>query len=123
MGPDEFNLTPGRTIRFERVKQNFGNGYDPQVSIFTCPKYGLYFFSFTIMSDIGKRVDTKLVVNGSPIAYSLSAGAPAMYNSGSRSVIVPLNAGDRVWLEFFQYDSRIIGGYWSTLTGLIISAT
>ena len=123
MGLRETNLTPGRTIRFQTVKQNFGSAYDPQVSIFTCPKYGLYFFSFTIMSNVGKRVDTKLVVNSSPIAYSLSAGAPAMYNLGSKSVIVPLHASDRVWLEFSGHDNGIIGSYWSTLTGFIISAT
>ena len=120
MGPHKSNLTPGQTIKFETVKQNYGNAYDPQTGIFICPKSGLYFFTFTILADTGKEVETKLVLNGSPIAYSYSAGPALHGNAGSKSVITPLHPGDKVWLEFHAYDNSIYGNAWSTLTGYII---
>ena len=123
LGPTKSNLNPGQTIKFENVKQNYGNAYDPQLGEFMCPKAGLYFFTFTIMSNNGKSVQTKLVVNGSPIAYSFSVGNSGAVGTGSRTVIVPLHMGDRVWLEFHTDDPNVRGDYWSTLTGFIIKET
>ena len=69
MGPNKNNFNKQRSILLEWVKQNFGNTYDPQLGVFTCPKSGLYFFTFT-MTKIGETLETKLVVSGSPIAYA-----------------------------------------------------
>ena len=60
LGRNQFNLTVGQTIKFETVKENFGNAYDPKLGVFTCPKSGIYFFAFTIMSNAGKVTQTKL---------------------------------------------------------------
>ena len=119
LGQHKYNLTAGAIITFETIKQNYGNAYDPQTGIFTCPKSGLYFFAVTIMAYPGKPTQTKLVHNGSAIAYSYSAGTPNFYNTGSKSIIVALHMGDRVWLEF--YDGYNPGeGPMSTLTGYFI---
>ena len=121
LGPHKRNLSTGQIIKFEHVKQNYGNAYDPQTGIFTSPKSALYFFTFTILTFPGQHVETKLVVNGSPVAYSFSQGPyPDIHNSGSKSVVVPLHPGDRVWLEFYFGDNNVSGDYWSTLTGYII---
>ena len=125
LGPDKTDLTPGQIIQFQTMKQNYGNGYDPQTGIFTCPRSGLYFFTFTIMAYPGKWTDTKLVHNGSSIASSYSAGLTIDYNTGNKSVLVHLHLGDKVWLEFLAGDKpgNIHGYQWSTLTGLFIKET
>ena len=120
MGPWKYNITPHHPIRFEDVKQNFGNVYDPILGVFTCPKYGLYFFTFTIMAQIGKEMDINLVLNGSPIAYTTAGSPPTIFGTGSKSVIVPLHQGDKVWLGYRNSDHSIAGGGYSTLTGFII---
>ena len=82
-------------LEHENKQQNFGNGYDPQLGIFTCPKSGVYIFTITIMSERGKRTETKLFVNGTRIAFSYVAGpTPAFRNTGSRSLIVHLHSGE-----------------------------
>ena len=123
MGPGKSNLTQHHPILFETPKVNFGNAYDPKFGVFTCPKYGLYFFTFTIMAQIGKEMDSHLVVNGSPIAYGTAGSPPTLYGTGSQSVIVVLNPGDRVWLERHSGDHALYGGGWSTLTGFLIKET
>ena len=124
LGPHKTNLAPDATIKFETVKQNFGNAYNAQLGFFNCPKAGLYFFTFTIMANVGKDIETKMVVNGSPIAFSYSAGPPAYYNAGSKSVIAHLHPGDKVWIEFHNYnDNFVFGGQWSTFTGFMIKET
>ena len=127
LGPHKTNLAADATIKFETVKQNFGNAYDPQSGFFNCPTSGLYYFAFTIMANPGKAVETKLVVNGSPIAFSYSAGPPgppALYNAGSKSVVTHLHPGDRVWIEFYQeHDNNVYGSTWSTFTGFMIKET
>ena len=42
------NLQKDRTIVFNQVISNEGDGYDQRVGIFTCPKTGLYLVSFFI---------------------------------------------------------------------------
>ena len=116
------NLNRHQPIIFESVKQNFGNAYDTQLGAFICPKSGLYFFSLTIMSHAGQALETKIVVNGSTIAYAY-AGAATNLNTGTKSVIVPLQVGDRVWVEFNSGDNSIYGGANSVLTGFIIKET
>ena len=96
LGASKANLTPDATIKFETVKQNFGNAYDPLLGYFNCPTTGLYFFTYTIMLNTGKEVETNLVVNGSPIAYTYSAGPPTYHNAGSTSVVTYLHTGDKV---------------------------
>ena len=126
LGPLKPHLAPDATIKFETVTQNFGNAYDPQFGFFKCPSSGLYFFTFTIMTNVGKEIETKMVVNGSPIAYSYSAGPPAYHNTGSKSVITYLHHGDKVWIELYYHDGpNVFGGGigWSTFTGFMIKET
>ena len=123
LGRNKGNLTIGQTIKFEYVKQNYGNAYDPQTGIFTCPKSGLYFFAVTIMAYPGRRTDTMLAVNGASVAFTFSAGTPDFQSTGSKSVIVPLHPGDRVWLQFLAYFNNVYGSRISTLTGYFIMET
>ena len=62
-------INPGQVIIFEH---NFGNAYDAHIGVFTCPKSGLYFFTFRITTNAAKYTETKLVSNGSPITYCIS---------------------------------------------------
>ena len=117
------NLTNGQTIKFEIVKQNFGNAYDPHYSIFTCPKSGLYLFTTTIMAFPGKKSSVKIVANGSPVAYAYASSPPSFYSTGTVSCIVPLHPGDRVSIEFYAYDTTIHGHDWSSFTGFLIKET
>ena len=114
------NLTSGQTIKFEKVKQNFGNAYDPHYGIFTCPKSGLYFFTTTIMANPGKESSIKIAVNGSAVAFAYASSPPTLYSTGTVSCIVPLHPGDRVSIEFHAYDTAIYGHDWSSFTGFII---
>ena len=62
-------------------------------------------------------------MNGSAVSYGASGQGSTHVNTGSQSVILPLHTGDRVWLEYYKYDTSIYGDEWSTLTGFIIQET
>ena len=120
MGTNKSHLVAGQPIKFETVKQNFGNGYNPQLGMFSCPKSGIYFFTFTLMCYRGQETETKLVVNGVPVAYSYSSGTYSLYNTATQSVVVPLHPGDRVSVQFYDRHNALYGDEWSTFTGFMI---
>ena len=77
VGPHKSHHTSGQTINFETTRQNYGNAYFSHTGIFICPKFGLYFFMYTIMSYLDKYVQVKLVLNGSPVSYGTTGQAPS----------------------------------------------
>ena len=120
LGPHKYNLTGGQTIRFETIKENVGNAYNPNTGIFTCTKSGLYFFTFTILAFSGDNIETKLLVNETPVMYSFSDGETTL-DSASNSVVVSMKNGDSARAVFHYSDNghSVFGHQYSTLTGFL----
>ena len=119
-------LKPNQIITFETVVHNFGNAYDGRTGVFICPRAGLYFFSLSLLANRGEEHETKLVVNGNTVMVNYAGGPPGpppMHNQGTRSVIVPMQMGDKAWVAFLDYDGLLYDGIWSTLTGFLIKET
>jgi len=84
------------TIIFQIVT-NYGGGYDIKTGIFTCPKDGVYFITFTIGQRDRKRAQAHLVNNDVGFIDAVADATEADMNSqGGNSVVIPLKQGDRL---------------------------
>ncbi|XP_060084326.1 complement C1q tumor necrosis factor-related protein 3-like [Ylistrum balloti] len=102
-------LRAGTVVVFQHQTLNAGNYYSPFQGIFQCGVSGFYIFTWTMAVNSGHGLTTLLDVNGSPRGYLYSVGQPYNWNSGSNSVMVDLNVGDRVSVKIVY--STDIGAY------------
>lgn len=58
------------TVIFNQVSLNEGKAYNTTSREFTAPVDGVYFFSWTILSDAEKYFITEIVLNSIPIAFN-----------------------------------------------------
>jgi hypothetical protein len=122
------NVNP---LPMQVASQNIGNCYDTNSSKFTAPVKGLYLFTMT-----GHRVEGSewlhwyLMVNG---GFANSGGTNGSEPSercimswyagnlnASRTMLVPLNAGDTVWIQ--QAGNGRCDNFRSGLEGTLLSA-
>ncbi|KAJ8307711.1 hypothetical protein KUTeg_014737 [Tegillarca granosa] len=93
------------TIPFGYVTLNEGNAYNATSGIFTCPKPGLYLFSFHILSFNSEKPEGSssavwLTVNGVPVVLTqetVSAGGNKDFNLHG-SIVARLNVTDKVYV-------------------------
>ncbi len=100
----DFNTT-NIFIPFERELLNLGGAMDLQSGIFTAPRSGIYFFSFTALAELpsssyNQAVGVNLYVNGVKIA---SGWADETSTGEDEPCVVQstlyLQAEDKIWLQ------------------------
>jgi C1q-related factor len=91
--------TTGTIIPFHIARLNVGGGMNITSGIFTAPKSGIYFFSFSAVKEdpatAGMYVD--LYLNSTNIARGFGQGALGHYTA-SLSSTLSLKSGDRISL-------------------------
>ncbi|XP_072324892.1 complement C1q tumor necrosis factor-related protein 6-like [Scyliorhinus torazame] len=100
-------LNPVNPIVYDMVIVNLGQVYDNKTGKFTCPKCGLYFFSFSSLPGRGLQTDVILIkdeVEESVIHSVLPANSSQL---ATKNVILDLHKGDQVWVKLAS------GNLWS----------
>nr|XP_011425247.2 complement C1q tumor necrosis factor-related protein 3 [Crassostrea gigas] len=109
------NMKTYETVIFNQVSLNEGNTYNTTSGKFTAPVDGVYFFSWTTLSDAGKYFITEIVLNNIPIAYNRTDGRGRPNNSGfvmsSSNANIKMKKGDKVWIRtHYNYGQFARGG-------------
>ncbi|CAG2189137.1 unnamed protein product [Mytilus edulis] len=88
--------TPGNNgvIKFDKVIINTRNGYNPTTGIFTAPIAGVYQFSYTVMSQLGKYLVVYLSHNN--IRQQTTWMKGSNHETGTANIILNLKKGDQV---------------------------
>lgn len=85
-------------VVFKDVLVNHGSGYNAKSGIFTTPEAGTYAFFFSVQVPKNVRLSTLLVFNGKPVSESLAGRIPVI-NTGGNMAVLPLQKGDKVWVQ------------------------
>ena len=106
-------------VKFEDVKVNRGQGYDPSTGVFTAPRKGLYHVSCLILGNNGHRVHYQL--NKNDAVYTKGYSTKGVYTSSTISSLVEMKKGDRVFIKHRTSSSeQITGDNFSTFAGYFL---
>ncbi|CAC5414404.1 C1QL [Mytilus coruscus] len=108
------SLSDETVVIFDKAPLNVGGGYDTASGKFTCKDAGLYFFSWTTLSQPRKDFTSALFVNGGGIAENIvdnDETGDAM--TGSNSAVVRLRKGDLAWIGVVGNEGNYIRYTWT----------
>jgi hypothetical protein len=105
----------GGPIPFHLALVNAGNAIDLKTGIFTAPKSGTYFFSFTGMANFPQssqllRLGVGFFLNGRQVGRSFVDEANSVNYQKSQLTLQStfgLNEGDRIWLQIIFMASGV----------------
>jgi hypothetical protein len=132
--PAEFfvRITSDRIIPFDFAVVNEGNAMDLTYGIFTAPRPGNYFFSFTGHAQFPAtssylELVVGLYLNGARIGWGYVSGQNTIQNQYSPLIVqstLNLKKGDRIWVQIdfmstgaYLYDS---GNHFTHFTGSML---
>lgn len=109
-------------VKFEDVKVNRGQGYNPSTGVFTAPRKGLYHVSCLILGYSGYVVNYQLSKNGAKYTAGYSSkDKGGGHESSTISSLVEMKKGDRVFIKHNSSGSaKIIGAHYSTFAGYFL---
>lgn len=94
--------SPGnlRTLIFDAIFTNEGNGYNHHMGVFTAPRTGLYVFTWTIRAG-HSYLNTQLIVNGLIYGwmYSSADNYYGYTDTSSTTAVVRVTAGSSVYVR------------------------
>ena len=104
------NYSAEQTVLFDDVLSNFGGGYDPVSSMFTCPVSGVYVISLTVTSFAGdKRIQGEIFKEASRHTAALADDHTNAVTSGSATAVLSCEAGERIWVRSYNANSEMHG--------------
>lgn len=106
---------------FDNVILNIGNAYDKNVGIFVAPQRGIYRFEM-VLSANNANGHVDILQNGQKMLTVIADHyTPHLYGAGSGSVVLHLDQGDKVWIQFTDTDTaEINGGHVTAFSGFLI---
>ena len=117
---EQTNLPVGHTIKYDGVGNNYGDGYDSNTGIFTCPTAGLYLFTIFIEPSTDVQAAASLIKNG--LKYTHAIAQPS-FNAqdimGSSARPFWLDKGERVWVEVVNQQTSLWKSY-TTFSGHLV---
>ena len=106
-------------VKFEDVRVNRGQGYNPSTGVFTAPRKGLYHISCLILGNNGHAVNYQL--NKNDAHYTAGYVTKGVYTSSTISSLVEMKKGDRVFIKHSTSGSeQIHGQHFSTFSGYFL---
>ena len=106
-------------VKFEYVRVNRGQGYNPSTGVFTAPRKGLYNIACLILGNSGHAVNYQL--NKNDALYTKGYSTKGIYTSSTISSLVELKKGDRVFIKHRASTSeQIYGDHHSTFSGYFL---
>lgn len=115
----DFSGSTSSIISYDLLDSSNGGGFDVRSGTFTCPKTGVYAFSFHGLKINGNDLRVKLLLNGATqtTSYASPNGVPV-----SMFTILRLKVGDRVAVSRdigTLYDTS--GEHFTVLSGFMLS--
>jgi hypothetical protein len=106
-------------VKFEDVRVNRGQGYNPSTGVFTAPRKGLYHISCLILGNNGHVVTYQLNKNDAVYTYGYST--KGVYTSSTISSLMEMKKGDRVFIKHrTSVSEQINGNHHSTFSGYFL---
>jgi len=106
-------------VKFEDVRANRGQGYNPSTGVFTAPRKGIYHISCMLSGYNGHVVHYQLNKNDAVYTYGYSKKGVDI--TSTLSVIVEMKKGDRVFIKHrVSGSAQITGNHFSTFSGYFL---
>ena len=106
-------------VKFEDVRVNRGQGYDPSTGVFTAPRKGLYHIACMILEGRGNSVHYQL--NKNVACYTNGFAVKGSNTSSTISSLVEMKKGDRVFINHDTSTSeQIYGDHYSAFSGYFV---
>ena len=106
-------------VKFDDVRFNRGQGYNPSTGVFTAPRKGLYHFSCVIMANSSHQVHYQLNKNNA--AYINGYSNKSYYATSTISDVIEMKKGDRIFIKHRNSNSEeITGSHHSTFSGYFL---
>ncbi|XP_071122922.1 complement C1q tumor necrosis factor-related protein 3-like [Mytilus edulis] len=116
-------VTQHTKIIFGTVITNTGDAYDKATGVFTSPRDGTFYFSWTMFTNPGGSCPTELVKNGNSVGL-----ANHTWNDGSKwnhsstqSGVLSLKKHDSIWIRMIATgEGYCYSGVWTSFNGFEI---
>ncbi|OPL33036.1 hypothetical protein AM593_00006, partial [Mytilus galloprovincialis] len=95
MSPPYGSIAAYATVKFERITENIGSGYNSGTGIFTTPIKGLYHFTASARQSQSGFLHLGLFRNNLQMAVSVARN----FNSLTIGATITLQSGDRVYVK------------------------
>jgi len=119
------NVTKGQVLKFTRVTDNVGQGYDPSTGEFTCRVPGVYHFTLSCMKAYTGQFYLDLQVNDVTQFELHESGTTNSWDTAADSVTVKLGQGDVVKVVGNTYGAMVVSsvhGAFSNFGGHLVTA-
>ncbi|WAR11851.1 C1QL4-like protein [Mya arenaria] len=120
LGPIAFSAKLDRTVSqigigqkliFNDVMTNVGNAYNVHAGVFTCPRAGLYLFSYFIGKGRTGQAWFRLMKNGIVINGAVADSVSRFHDTqGGNVAVLHLKIRDSVYVESFHQNSAQVSG-------------
>ena len=110
-------------IPFEVTRLNVGNAMNTASGIFTAPKPGTYFFSFSGIGSVNSVLTLQLYLNNNVIGSGLADTTSAALPTFTLQSTLQLNAGDQISLKFSNLRNGYLrddGNHYTHFTGWLL---
>jgi hypothetical protein len=105
-------------VKFEDVRINRGQGYNPSTGVFTAPRKGLYHIACLIL---GNNSHVNYQLNKNDALYTKGYSAKGAYISSTIISLVEMTKGDRVFIKHrISGSEQIYGNHLSTFSGYFL---
>ncbi|XP_054482486.1 uncharacterized protein LOC129114009 [Anoplopoma fimbria] len=94
VGPNNADVT----LKYSKVFTNIGNAYSPDTGFFTAPVKGAYYFQFTMCGHHTGLMGVYVYKNNQRIMFNVEWKEEMLYKYFTNSVVLELNAGDKIHL-------------------------
>ena len=106
-------------VKFDKIRFNRGQCYNPSTGVFTAPRKGLYHFSCVIKANSSHQVHYQLNKNNA--AYNYGYSNKSGHATSTISDVIEMRKGDRVFIKHRNSNSEeIFGDHHSTFSGYFL---
>jgi hypothetical protein len=106
-------------VKFDKIRFNRGQCYNPSTGVFTAPRKGLYHFSCAIIANASHQVHYQL--NKNDAVYIKGYSNKSGYATSTINDVIEMKKGDRVYIKHRSSNYEEINGhYHSTFSGYFI---
>ncbi|XP_041374225.1 complement C1q-like protein 4 [Gigantopelta aegis] len=118
------NIAQRDTLRFDNVRINLGNGYNPGSGVFRAPLSGVYQFLLQTVSKPRQFLALEILRQGVVVSEAFTyQGVDSDWGDiGFCAVILSLDIGDDVYIRNRLDNGGLYGLHWTQFSGVLLSS-